>query len=216
MLVQARLPFMPANWSNGFAGPQRPTCPQSGSPIAKVEHVLSSLNHVLFDQVLRQLTESSDGGTAGAGRVGDGPTRGEPLDPSARTELPGLLSTLRETFALGGESVIDHGGNHGQRPYPGVQRTEYPDKTSLQFADTQAVISQALRKNQAFEWISYGMALLRLYSVWLSFIREWRTPMLVPGRGHSSAVQLSSLMVLLPFRFAINARRHNIALRMLE
>ncbi len=48
---------------------------ESGSPIAKVEHVLSSLDHVLFDQVLRQLTESSDGGTAGAGRVCDGQSR---------------------------------------------------------------------------------------------------------------------------------------------
>jgi hypothetical protein len=39
-------------------------------------------------------------------------------------------------------------------------RLNYPDKRSLEFADAQAVISQALRENKAFEWVSYGMAVV--------------------------------------------------------
>jgi hypothetical protein len=95
------------------------------------------------------------------------------------------------------------------------KRLNFPSKESLEFTEAQAVISQALRENRVVEWISYGMALV-LFLVGLI--------VLAAGIVHGDAgTRLGSflggsimeLLIVVPFRFAINSRRHNIALRML-
>ena len=48
---------------------------QSGSSIVTADHVGSCLDHVLLDQVLERMRESSHDETAGEGAVLDGPSR---------------------------------------------------------------------------------------------------------------------------------------------
>ncbi len=139
----------------------------------------------------------------------------KPLDPSARTELPGLLSTLRETLLWEANRLSTTEVITDDDLIRAYKKLSYPDKTSLQFADAQAVISQALRENRAFEWISYGMALV-LFVFGLVVLYSGVANADVSARaGAFFGGSIVELMVLLPFRFAINARRHNIALRML-
>ncbi len=82
-------------------------------------------------------------------------------------------------------------------------------------ADAQLIVSRALRENRAVEWGSYGMALVLfifgLVLLSLGVVHSdigIRTGALLSG-------SVAEVLILLPFRFAINSRRHNIALRML-
>ncbi|MEX0715248.1 MAG: hypothetical protein WD066_01605 [Planctomycetaceae bacterium] len=92
---------------------------------------------------------------------------------------------------------------------------EFPNPETSRFADAQAVISQALRENKVVVCVSYGMAVV-LFLFGLVLL----------GMGvahHDTGTRIGAFiggsivesLILIPFRFAINSRRHNIALRML-
>jgi hypothetical protein len=91
----------------------------------------------------------------------------------------------------------------------------YPNKEMRPFADSQVYISQALEENRGAERIAFSMA-MALFLVGLVAI----------GMGIAqgdAAVRLANffggtiveLLVLVPFRFVVNSRRHNISIRML-
>lgn len=81
--------------------------------------------------------------------------------------------------------------------------------------DVQAIISRALRENKSIEWIAYFMviALFGLGAVLIAFGLlstgdiPSRIPTLIGGA-------ISHVLLLPALRFAINARRHNLAIRL--
>jgi hypothetical protein len=140
---------------------------------------------------------------------------GKPLDPSARKALPQLVSDLREALIVEAGRVSEVEYITADDLLWAYKRLSLPNKDSLQFADAQAVISQALQENRFLELVSYGMAIV-LFVIGLI--------LLIFGVVHNNdAVRIGAfiggslveVLILIPFRFAINSRRHNIALRML-
>ncbi|HEV3344482.1 MAG TPA: hypothetical protein VG125_29165 [Pirellulales bacterium] len=136
------------------------------------------------------------------------------LEPSATKAFQDLVSNLRETLLA--EASRQSAGNAISEDdlVLAYKTLSYPSKDSIQFADAQRVISQALRENRMVEWVSYGMAIILfvfgLVLMTAGIVREdagTRVGALVGG-------SIVELLILIPFRFAINSRRHNIALRM--
>jgi len=80
-------------------------------------------------------------------------------DRSATEAFQQLVSDLSE--ALLSEASRSAAGDKitGEDLYQAYSRLSYPSKDSIQFADAQAVISQALRENRIIEWVCYGMAI---------------------------------------------------------
>ena len=137
------------------------------------------------------------------------------LDPSANLAFQQLVADLREALLTEAQRTSVGGRITDDDLMLAYKRLSYPTKDSMQFADAQAVISQALRENRVFEWVSYGMGMilfvfgLILLSIGLvNGDLATRVGCLVGG----SVVEL---LILIPFRFAVNSRRHNIAMRML-
>lgn len=140
---------------------------------------------------------------------------GKPLDPSAAKALPRLVSDLREALLLEANklSTADHVTEEDLGH--AYERLSFPDKDSLQFGDAQAVISQALRENRVVEWVSYGMAtVLFVFGLVLLGVGVARDDAATRVGAFVSG-SVVELLILIPFRFAINSRKHNIALRML-
>ena len=140
---------------------------------------------------------------------------GKPLDPSATSALRGLVSDLRDALLVEANRVSGDACITDDDLFHAYKRLSFPSKESLDFADAQAVISQALRENRTFEWVSYGMAVV-LFLFGLVLLG-------VGVASGDAATRIGALcggsvvevLILIPFRFAINLRRHNIALRML-
>jgi len=92
-------------------------------------------------------------------------------------------------------------------------RLGFPNRA---LADAQTIITQTLRENRVGEWVAYVMALLLFLAgmvllgvgVFGSQDVAYRITSLISG----SVVEM---LLILPFRFASNTRRHNIAIRML-
>lgn len=82
--------------------------------------------------------------------------------------------------------------------------------------DAQAIISLSLRENRVFEGLAYAMAVLLFVmgaglvaaGVFAGSDASYRVSSIVGG-------SLFQVLLLIPFRFAIQSRKHNIALRML-
>jgi hypothetical protein len=81
-----------------------------------------------------------------------------PLDPQAREAFSHFLARLRELLleeankAAGGRPIESHDLEDAYEALTG----RHVDKSIL---DAQKIISQALRENRTFEWVSYLMAL---------------------------------------------------------
>lgn len=137
------------------------------------------------------------------------------LDRSATEAFQRLSEDLRETLLAEASRSAKAGPITGDDLYLAYQRLQYPNRDIARFADAQSVISQALQENRTFEWIAYAMAAI-LFAFELVLLGcgvshddiATRVASLVSG-------SLVELLILVPFRFAINCRRHNIALRML-
>lgn len=133
------------------------------------------------------------------------------LDPEADAAVDALVREFRgllikETNKLAaGESLGPH---HLDDAYRNLMRPR--------FGEAQAIISQTLRENRVIEWVSYGMAtvlfIFGLALLSLGVLRDGDTTYRIASIISGSVVEL---LLLLPFRFAINSRRHNIAIRML-
>ena len=137
------------------------------------------------------------------------------LDPSANEAFQELVSDLREALLSEAQRTSVGGRITDEDLLLAYKRLEYPTKDSLQFADAQAVISHALKENRIIEWLAYVMALI-LFGFGLILLSVGAVNSDVATRvGCLFSGSIVELLILVPFRFAINSRRHNIALRML-
>ncbi len=140
---------------------------------------------------------------------------GKPLDPAAERALAELFRDLRRALISRASELSIADTLTDDDLHLAYQRFGFPDRDALRFADSQAVISQALRENQAIEWISYGMAIV-LFVFGLTLLGFGIAYGDVAVRiGAFFGGSIVELLILIPFRFAINSRKHNIALRML-
>ncbi len=136
-------------------------------------------------------------------------------DPEALQAFQDLVDGLRESLLAEADKLSSDGHITEDDLLAAYKVLEYPSRDSLQFADAQAVISQALRENRLFEWISYGMAIiLFLFGLFLLGAGAVASDV-TTGVGRLAAGSIVEMLILVPFRFAINSRRQNIALRML-
>ena len=137
------------------------------------------------------------------------------LDPSVSSAVQELVSDLRASLLAEAEKISVGDEVTDDDVLLAYKRLSYPSKESIQFADAQNVISQALKENRTFEWVSYAMAVI-LFVFGLGVISAG----LMSGDVATRVTcvlggSVIELLILIPFRFAINSRRHNIALRML-
>lgn len=137
------------------------------------------------------------------------------LDPSVNSAIQELVSDLRDSLLAEAEKIAVGERITDDDVLLAYKQLSYPSKESIQFTDAQYVISQALKENRAFEWVSYAMAVI-LFVFGLAVISAG----LVSGDVSTRVTcvlggSVIELLILIPFRFAINSRRHNIALRML-
>ncbi|GAB4142157.1 MAG: hypothetical protein Tsb009_12280 [Planctomycetaceae bacterium] len=137
------------------------------------------------------------------------------LNPETIKTLHEMESNLRDALIAEASRLSSDGTITEENLVAAYKNLSYPDPNSLQFIDAQSVISQALRENRIIEWVSYGMAIvLFIFGLVLLTIgatnsdSSMRTGCLLSG-------SIVELLILVPFRFAIHSRRHNIALRML-
>jgi len=135
------------------------------------------------------------------------------LDERAQRELTRITGELRRL-------LLDRAGRlaEGRRITAddldqAYSQLGFPNR---ELEDAQAIITRTLRENRVSEWVAYVMALvlfslgivLLLAGVFGSQDVTYRITSIVSG----SVVEL---LLLVPFRWAINCRRHNIAIRML-
>ena len=139
-----------------------------------------------------------------------------PLEPSISDAFQELADNFREALL----TEAERGKSSGDQItvddlYTAYKRLSFPSIDSLQFANAQAVISQALKENRVIEWVSYIMAMI-LFFFGLGLLTLGAMDNDTTTRiGYLLSGSIVELLILLPFRFAINSRRHNIALRML-
>ena len=140
---------------------------------------------------------------------------GKPLDRSAKAALKKIVAELRTLLLVEAGRTSSRDQITDDDLHEAYKRLGWPSTDSLAFADAQAVISQALRENRAFEWISYGMATV-LFLFGLVLLGAGATAADVATRvGALCSGSVVELLILIPFRFVVNSRRQNIALRML-
>jgi len=137
------------------------------------------------------------------------------LDPSVNEAFQGLVADLREALLSEAQRTSVGGRITDDDLLLAYTRLSYPTKNSLQFADAQAVISQALKENRTIECVSYVMAVI-LFGFGLVLLSVGAINSDVATRvGCPLGGSIVELLILVPIRFAIKSRRHNIALRML-
>ena len=136
------------------------------------------------------------------------------LDASCARALPDVLARLRDDLIR--EAARLSSGNlvTEDELYCAYSKFSRSQAQGNSVAEAQLVVSRALRENRMVEWGSYGMAFVLfvfgLVLLSLGVVQGdvgIRTGALLSG-------SVAELLILLPFRFAINSRRHNIALRM--
>jgi hypothetical protein len=137
------------------------------------------------------------------------------LDPSANEAFQELVSNLREALLAEAQKTAVRGRVTEEDLLLAYKRLSFPTKDSIQFADAQTVVSQALQENRLVEIVSYAMALV-LFLFGLVLLAAGIMNSDVATRiGCLVSGSVVEMLILIPFRFAINSRRHNIALRML-
>jgi hypothetical protein len=136
------------------------------------------------------------------------------LDASGAKSLPGLVGRLREDLLREAARLSGGGPISEDELRCAYERVSQADRLDDPVAEVQLVVSRALRENRMVERVSYAMAVvLFLYGLVLLSLGVayadigTRVGALVSG-------SLVELLILIPFRFAINSRRHNIAIRM--
>jgi hypothetical protein len=140
---------------------------------------------------------------------------GKPLDLAATKALREFVSDLREALLVEANRLSSDDHITDDDLLQAYKRLGFPTKDSLEFADAQIVISQAMRENRLFEWVSHGMAVV-LFLFGLVLLAVGAAPGDAATRiGAICGGSIVEILILIPFRFVINSRRHNIALRML-
>lgn len=137
------------------------------------------------------------------------------LDSSARKTFQELAFDLRETLLYEAAKSSRNGTVTEEDLVEAYKRLNFPSKDAAIFDDAQAVISQALRENRVIEWVSYVMAII-LFIFGLGLMSFGVANGDAATRiGCMISGSIVELLILIPFRFAINSRRHNMAMRML-
>lgn len=144
---------------------------------------------------------------------------GKPLDADGDVLLKSLTLELQNNLLYHANRISSGSQITAEDLEKAFTHLEFLNRETLEevfaFADAQAVITLALKENKIVEWVSYGMAVI-LFSFGLFLLGV--------GVAHDDAGtrvgafvggSIVELLILIPFRFAINSRRHNIALRML-
>jgi hypothetical protein len=137
------------------------------------------------------------------------------LDPTANVAFQELVANLREALLAEAQKISVGGRITDDDLLLAYKRLSFPTKDSVHFADAQAVISQALEENRFVELVSYAMAvILFVFGLILLTIGIVNSEAAIRA-GSLISGSIVEILILIPFRFAINSRRHNIALRML-
>lgn len=137
------------------------------------------------------------------------------LEPSAHEAFQELVGALRDALLSEARSISGGRPISDEDLLQAYKQLSYPSQRSLAIADAQDVISQALKENRIIEWVSYVMAvILFVFGLVLLSIGAVNSDA-ATRMGCLFGGTVVELLILVPFRFAINSRRHNIALRML-
>jgi hypothetical protein len=139
----------------------------------------------------------------------------EQVDPAAVATFRGLTNQMADMLLREARLKCPQGLLKEQDLVKAYQRLDFPSEEVRKLRDAQSIISLALRENRVVEWVSYSMAII-LFAFGLILLSAGvlnkdtgtRTGCLVAG-------SIVELLILIPFRFAINSRRHNISLRVL-
>jgi len=134
------------------------------------------------------------------------------LKHSVERELAAILDRLREHILSEASRLAEGAPIRLDDLQAAYSHLGFP---SREIENAQAIITRTLRENRVIEWVAYGMALV-LFSVGIVLL-------LVGAFGSPDVYRITcivsgsvvELLLLLPFRFAVNCRRHNIAIRML-
>lgn len=135
-----------------------------------------------------------------------------PLSPFARGALENLLEAFRQLLLVEASRLAAGQAEIQEAHIRGAYRNLIDPESR---ADVQSIISRAIRENKAIEWLAYVM-IAGLFSLGGGFIgiglfgsaeSAARLPQLVGG-------SVVAVLLLPALRFAINARRHNIAIRL--
>lgn len=145
----------------------------------------------------------------------------EPLDRSARLELAERLANIRHFllaragWSAQGKPITKDDIAKAFEDLKAFEHLEYPNRDALALADAQSVITKALQENRWFEQLANIMAVgLFLFGLALLGVGV-ATDNVAVRVGAITSGTIAEALLLIPFRYAINSRRHNIALRML-
>ena len=135
-----------------------------------------------------------------------------PLKRSAQRELHRILDELEDLLVARARSFAEGRPIGPDDLGQAYSVLGYPNR---EIENAQMTITRTLRENRVTEWVAYSMALV-LFSVGIVLL-------LVGAFGSPDVYRVSciisgsvvEMLLLLPFRFAVNCRRHNIAIRML-
>ena len=131
------------------------------------------------------------------------------LDPLARGPLKDILDRFRERLLLEAASVAPGRPIEADALERAFHALIGAGRATLE--ETQSIISSALRENRPGEWIAYGMAVAFFgFGLILIGVATWRdqTAGIIGGT-------IADLICFIPLKFAINIRRHNLAIRVL-
>lgn len=136
------------------------------------------------------------------------------LEASATTVLPELVAQLRADLLREASRLSADGSITAEELQCAYSHSTFASQRDNPTADAQLIVSRALRENRLVEWGAYGMALvLFLFGLILLSLGVLHGD-LTTRAGALLSGSVTELLILLPFRVAINSRKHNIALRM--
>lgn len=133
------------------------------------------------------------------------------LEASGAKVLPDLVVRLREDLLREAARLSAGGPITEDELQSAYQRISLADPPDDPVADVQLVVSRALRENRMVERVSYAMAVI-LFVYGLVLLSLGVAHGDIGTRvGALASGSLVELLILIPFRVAINSRRHNIA-----
>lgn len=137
------------------------------------------------------------------------------LDPAASKALGDLIAQLRESLKSKAAALSNGREITEEDLYQAHRELQFPSRDELERAGAQRIVSQALKENRAVEWVSYAMAIiLFLFGMTLFSVGVFHGDIGTRVSAFTGGAVVE-ILIILPLRFAINSRKHNMALRML-
>lgn len=142
-------------------------------------------------------------------------TSEQQLEPGAAKALRELIADLRESLLSRAAEQSNQSEITEEALYEAYRQFAFPSQDELVHAGAQRIVSQALQENRAVEWVSYAMAIaLFLFGMTLFSVGVFHGDAATRISAFTGGAVVE-ILIILPFRFAINSRKHNMALRML-